>query len=85
MNSITNKQKMEMLLKDYLDYKDIGVWFGKKKSWAQERLKEYKIRAIKENKKTITGYISTKAFIEYEEIDFEEIYRKAKIEQELGL
>ena len=85
MKTITNMQKVEMLLKDYFDYKDIMQWFGKGKSWACLRLKEYQTRAIAEDVKLFKGAISTKKFIEYEEIDFDELVSKARLEKELGL
>lgn len=82
---ITNTDRVALLLKPYLTTNDLMRWYGKGRTYCQDKMREMHLQVIKAGKKTVRGTISTAAFMRFEGIDLEEYVAKAKIEKELGI
>ena len=82
---ITNAQRVALLLKLYLDKRDLMEWYGKGKTWVSNKLSEMQTKLVLEGKNVFKGKISTEAFMKFENVELKHFVELAKIEKELKL
>lgn len=80
---ISNTRRVELLLQPYLSKKDLMEYYGRGETWVGAKLGEMHRQATAEGKKPLRGIISTKRFMEYEELNLAELVKLAKIEKEI--
>lgn len=83
MRKISNLRRVQLLLQPYLTKQDLIEFYGKSATYVSKKIKEIHREAIEEGKKVLRGVVSTKSFMKFEEIDFQELLKLAKIEKEV--